>query len=740
MSKINTRVTINANIKQNGNQEITGQILNSVLNAMVDDYAEQEKLTELESEVKDIKTYRSLASYCSFEGKGSTFSVGSDRITNILPKIPIKLHIENPSISMEGITAGNRLQVWLINSQSQTERTILAIGFDTELAESYTFIPNDGEDSLRIGGRCAAGEIMKVYVEQKSTFDYGTFMSNVRLVNNAAASEYDDEGSRVYGFYRLDKSLLSVRGVLGTAYTAASAFYDAAFNPLGVYNTNNNGEQSISLSYADILEKFPSAEYVRFTSNIHCVFEILSGCSTNVIPSELAKVSTNNTHRINDLEIIAKQNIIISDSLSLSHHNIYVDSINSNVVIKKEGFIVRVHGKKLVFAGSEDLLLSYSQDSAPEGAYIIPMSVIDSVPFYSERTIPLTSDNIKYVSRYSQEYVTSIILFTTYYGNLVAEGLFAKAIKVSGDDVLDNAFTGAYITQDVHPAAKRFASLFNGKSNVESFIFFTDQHLVGADNDFSKALQNKYNKYIGTLQKFYNSSPSDFIVSGGDWLINNDSNDVACYKLGYVDATMNKLFKNYYTIVGNHDYNYLGTDNEDLTADTIKSLWFRKYEHPYYEFKGTESRCFMLDTGIDQTTAMDEYRWGQIDWLGNRLMENTDEHILVFQHIYKQGEQMFIPPFADNVLLLLSAFNSRGDIWLNGIHYDFATAKGRVACVIAGHQHKDAIYNDYSVPVFVTTTFNLSEPTFDMILIDYNNNKLHSVRVGIGEDREMNLA
>lgn len=51
MSKVNTRATINANIKQNGNQEITGQILNSVLNAMVDDYAEQEKLTELKKKV-----------------------------------------------------------------------------------------------------------------------------------------------------------------------------------------------------------------------------------------------------------------------------------------------------------------------------------------------------------------------------------------------------------------------------------------------------------------------------------------------------------------------------------------------------------------------------------------------------------------------------------------------------------------------------------------------------------------
>ena len=55
MSKVNTRASINANIKQNGNQEITGQMLNSVLNTMVDDYAEQKKLTELSDRVSELE-------------------------------------------------------------------------------------------------------------------------------------------------------------------------------------------------------------------------------------------------------------------------------------------------------------------------------------------------------------------------------------------------------------------------------------------------------------------------------------------------------------------------------------------------------------------------------------------------------------------------------------------------------------------------------------------------------------
>lgn len=58
MSKQSIKATIDANIKQNGVQAITGQIMNSVLNQMVDNLAEEasttEKLSELESEVIGI--------------------------------------------------------------------------------------------------------------------------------------------------------------------------------------------------------------------------------------------------------------------------------------------------------------------------------------------------------------------------------------------------------------------------------------------------------------------------------------------------------------------------------------------------------------------------------------------------------------------------------------------------------------------------------------------------------------
>lgn len=51
MSKPNTRAIIDANIRQNGQQLITGQVLNATLNAMVTDYAEQAALDGLKEKV-----------------------------------------------------------------------------------------------------------------------------------------------------------------------------------------------------------------------------------------------------------------------------------------------------------------------------------------------------------------------------------------------------------------------------------------------------------------------------------------------------------------------------------------------------------------------------------------------------------------------------------------------------------------------------------------------------------------
>ena len=76
-----------------------------------------------------------------------------------------------------------------------------------------------------------------------------------------------------------------------------------------------------------------------------------------------------------------------------------------------------------------------------------------------------------------------------------------------------------------------------------------------------------------------NKTPTDFVLCGGDWLQNSDTQDEACYKLGVIDASMRKKFGNkYYPIIGNHDTNYQGVDdngkenNGRLSQNTLKNL------------------------------------------------------------------------------------------------------------------------------------------------------------------------
>ena len=71
-----TKATINANIKKNGNQEITGSILNSVMTEMVD--ATDAQLTELSAEVSeltsDLEIYKKTSSVLSESKIGAIFS------------------------------------------------------------------------------------------------------------------------------------------------------------------------------------------------------------------------------------------------------------------------------------------------------------------------------------------------------------------------------------------------------------------------------------------------------------------------------------------------------------------------------------------------------------------------------------------------------------------------------------------------------------------------------------------
>ena len=312
-------------------------------------------------------------------------------------------------------------------------------------------------------------------------------------------------------------------------------------------------------------------------------------------------------------------------------------------------------------------------------------------------------------------------------------------------DMFNSMPYGSYDWQTV---VKGFAENYKGKNNIESFLFFTDQHLLETNNTLN---ENKLINYINPLQKVYNSLPLNFIVNGGDWLNSGDNKNIACFKLGYITGFMTSKFNNYYPVLGNHDTNYQGKETDEsaintgkLSNETINNLLFPNSTKNYYSFKGKRSLNYVLDTETDwqwDSGNMTSYAWEQINWLGNKLKEDNPEHSTIFMHIIWNTNQLASQetPIAliDPLTKLLDAFNNHTTITLNSISYDFTNTTGHVDYILGGHLHADHNYTYNNILCVVTKNYYAtSTGTYDIVLNDYDNNKLIMYRVGDGSSRE----
>ena len=286
-----------------------------------------------------------------------------------------------------------------------------------------------------------------------------------------------------------------------------------------------------------------------------------------------------------------------------------------------------------------------------------------------------------------------------------------------------------------------FAALMNNSENVESFIFFTDPHLAENDN-----YEEQMRSYLKTLKTYYDATPTSFVVCGGDWIGNSDTQKEACFKLGFIDGQMRSRFDKYYPVLGNHDTNYQGVTEEGasahsgtLTNETVHNLMFRENGGLYYSFNAQNTKFYVLDSGTDWDNTMTNYRWEQVEWLANQLLQDDAQHIAVVVHMMFSSGNLF--GMADYILSVFRAYNDRSSLTIdNGTVFDFSAATGRIEFVISGHAHEDKVMVVNEIPVVVTTNMrNGNTPTFDLCMADYTNRKLHMVRVGSGENRTVEL-
>ena len=291
-----------------------------------------------------------------------------------------------------------------------------------------------------------------------------------------------------------------------------------------------------------------------------------------------------------------------------------------------------------------------------------------------------------------------------------------------------------------------FSAEFNVDGDVSSFIFFTDPHIYNAN-----VMEKDTNKLFTDLKTAYNSTPTEFIMCGGDWL-QGGADDVipsgptqaqACSQLGFVDGVMHKLFSDYKPIFGNHDSNY---KNTALAQKTINNLMFKEQGESYYDFLSGNTRYYVLDSGLDNNTgSLTTRRKEQILWLADKLRTNTDAHVVICMHIFysttsSDWHNATITAMGTAISQLSSAYNAKGTYttsWDSSLTYDFSAVTGKIHYIIAGHLHGDWIVQHYGVTAVMTTKalYDWTTPTFDLCLNDYVNNILCMLRVGDGANR-----
>ncbi len=317
----------------------------------------------------------------------------------------------------------------------------------------------------------------------------------------------------------------------------------------------------------------------------------------------------------------------------------------------------------------------------------------------------------------------------------------------SGSEIQEKAFVSSYNEIEWETHARNFAEMFNGVTKADSFLFFTDCHIMHMSSDADRnnlMWKPRVRRCLSYIEQLFYATPCNTLLNGGDWLGSSDTRQQALYMLSYLNGAMREKFQDHFAMVlGNHDTNYQGTT---LTQGAIDATYGSGRDKMYFLYHAPTYDMYCFDTGIETSQLTTSYYQGQVSWFADALQSNTAEHIVIFLHmIYTSGTtfgQMFT-----QLSLVAKAFNERGSYTYDGVTYDYTNATGKVAFALGGHVHSDREGELNGIPFATTTNAsgygNFVTLPLDLCLIDWGNAKLKMYRAQIGETtgnvREINI-
>lgn len=314
-----------------------------------------------------------------------------------------------------------------------------------------------------------------------------------------------------------------------------------------------------------------------------------------------------------------------------------------------------------------------------------------------------------------------------------------------------------YNVVQLREAVDKYKELYDEVSIKESFIFFTDPHLLGSNSNFTDGIKSSFISSFASIRHIYDAIPVKCCISGGDWLKKRDTQESAKEKLLFADRQMKMMLPRYYKMMGNHDTNYQGivsvsdSSRGDLPRHFIDETYFSETRSAYYSFEGENTVFYVFDSGNDWEIKMNDYRWEQIHWFASHLLSDEGMHRVILIHMFygSIGETCpewkdAILPMSEQIIKIVNAFNAKEVVSIEDRAYNFTQTNGKIRLILSGHHHQDYIdmvgrFND--IPVVRTCNFIYeNKPTFDICLLNYSSMYADFIRVGAGISRRVELS
>jgi hypothetical protein len=295
--------------------------------------------------------------------------------------------------------------------------------------------------------------------------------------------------------------------------------------------------------------------------------------------------------------------------------------------------------------------------------------------------------------------------------------------------------------------------------NKSAFLFYTDAHW-----GYGSGMSPKLLKYLSKHTAINKT------VFGGDFgntyeypdtgkTMNDWMNVMREWRLAVRDVP------NHHSVVGNHDqdvdainsdkalYGFLFAPEE--TSDIVRGGDF----FYYIDEPNERTRYLYLNTGLC------DFSDDQCKFFIDALKNTPDSwHIVAVSHIWFMYDDTSdptvgsVPVNIQKVLKLFDDYNTRvtGSMTIDteSHAYDFTDCKGWVEFCIGGHTHVDYSFtSDSGIPVILCQTDSkhlrgslytytegtITEAAVSAIVADYDDHKIHVIRVGRGESSEIEI-